>query len=105
MTTLWRSVQDPYRTAGFTLLELLIALAILPAVRTVAFPRIGSTQANVSFQSTTLRRAAELRATRSEAVWRGADARDGSSEHRSLRESAASRHSRRKILSPAHNPG
>ncbi len=35
----------------------------------VALPRIGSTQANVSFQSTTLRLAAELRATRSEAVW------------------------------------
>ena len=55
--------------AGFTLLELLVALAIFATVILVALPRLGGTTSRVSLRSTTLQLVAELRATRSAALW------------------------------------
>ena len=69
MTVLWRHRQDPRRSAGFTILELLVTLAIMAIVLRVALPRMGGTVARASFQSTAIALAAELRATRSAAMW------------------------------------
>ena len=53
--------------AGFTLLELLVALAIFAAVIVLALPRLGRAPPPVSLRSTTLQLVADLRATRSAA--------------------------------------
>jgi general secretion pathway protein H len=54
--------------AGFTLLELLVVLAILGAASALILPRFGGSVSRVSMRSTAVQLVALLRATRSEAM-------------------------------------
>jgi general secretion pathway protein H len=59
------------RTAsGFTLLELLVVLAILAAAAALALPRFGGTVSRASMRGTAVQLAALLRTARSEAMRR-----------------------------------
>ena len=60
---------DASDEAGFTLLELLVALSIFAAFILLALPRLGGTASRVSLRSTTLQLVAALRATRADAQW------------------------------------
>ena len=55
--------------AGFTLLELLIALAIVAGVTLIALPRMSGTGPRVTLHSISLQLASEIKATRSAAQW------------------------------------
>ena len=54
--------------AGFTLLELLVVLAIIGAVAVVAYPRVGGVPARAALEATAARMRTEIRAARSAAV-------------------------------------
>lgn len=58
----------PDRSAGFTLLELLIVLSILAAAAALAMPRLGGTEKRASLQNSALRLAADLRAAHADAM-------------------------------------
>jgi len=55
--------------AGFTLLELLIALAIMAGMLVLAVPRVGGAISHIALHSTAMQLAAELRLVRSAAIW------------------------------------
>ena len=54
--------------AGFTLIELMVTLAIVAVVVGLAMPRFGASMSHASLHSTVQQIAAELRATRSAAM-------------------------------------
>jgi general secretion pathway protein H len=54
---------------GFTLLELLITLAIVAGVTLMALPRMGGTTSRLTLHSVSLKLGSEFRATRSAAQW------------------------------------
>lgn len=60
---------------GFTLLELLITLAVFAGVTLMALPRFGGSKSRISLHSVGIQLGSEFRATRSAALWSNVEKR------------------------------